>query len=123
MTTVIEPTLFDAPHAEPVDEQTASLLALIDGDPIHAADRAVIVEAILRAAAENAGEVCPNRLRALLTDDRGNSRVFPNVIGSVIFSLRKRGVLVEIGWRTTTDSKSGNSGKPARVHRLVKRPT
>lgn len=122
MTTVTEPTLFDEPHAEPVDADTASLLALIDGDPLHAWDRALVIQAIAATAKANAGEVCPNRLRALLTDGEGKSIPNPNVIGAVIAGLRHKGVLVEIGWRATTDSRSGNTGKPARVHRLNRRP-
>ena len=112
MTLVTEPTLFDAPHAEPVDEQTASLLALIDGDPLHAEDRRTVVEAILATAADDGGRVDPNRLRNWLYED-----------GVSVASLRHKGVLEEIGWTTTTGSVSGNNGRPARIYRLVKRPT
>lgn len=110
-------TLFDLPSA-PVDERTRSLLALVDGDPIHQDDRERVVEAILTVAHANAGTVDPNRLRDELYLPDGSCRVYPNVIGAVVCGLRKRGVLVEIGWTPTTGSSSGNNGRPARVHRL-----
>lgn len=105
------------PHAAPVDERTASLLALVDGDPVHAIDRAVIVGAIVQTARDHGGLVDPNQLRVLLTNEHG-SVVYPAVIGAVIASLRHRGVLREAGWVVTTGSRSGNSGKPSRRYAL-----
>ena len=116
MTTVIEPTLFDAPHAEPVDQQTASLLALIDGDPLHATDRARVLAAILETAAEHDGRVMPNELRALLHNEQG-STVYPPVIGATVNALKRAGRLVfEHEWQVTEGSTTGNDGKPARVY-------
>lgn len=110
-------TLFDLPSA-PVDDRTASLLALVAGDPIHHDDRRRVIDAILDTARTDGGRVDPNRLRAALTDRHGQSLVYPPVIGAVVAALRHRGVLTEIGWTATTGSNSGNNGRPARVHRL-----
>lgn len=101
----------------PVDARTASLLALVSGDVRHADDRRRIIEAIQQTAAEHDGWVDPNRMRALLTNEHG-STVYPAVIGAVVHALRQRGVLVDAGWTVTTGSRSGNTGRPARLHRL-----
>lgn len=120
MTTVVTPSLFDLPSA-PVDKQTASLLALIASDRIHADDARTVVEAIERTASEHAGTVDPNRLRLLLHNAHG-CIVHPPVIGSVIAQLKHAGVLEPIGWVVTEGSRSGNDGRPARSYRLTKRP-
>jgi uncharacterized alpha-E superfamily protein len=111
-------TVSRTPVAGPVDARTASLLALIDGDPIHADDRRKVVEAIQQVAADFGGIVSPNHLRVLLTDRRGNSTVYPNVIGAVVRTLAARGVLTFDGWVVTTGSRSGNTGRPARRYRF-----
>jgi len=103
----------------PVDDRTASLLALVSGDPIHAEDRRRVVEAIEQVAADFNNEIDPNVLRSWLTDEHGNSTVYPNVIGAVIQALAKRGVLTPDGWVVTTGSRSGNSGRPARRWRYT----
>jgi len=117
-----KPLHLDAPEPAPagaaVDQTTASLLALIDGDPIHAADRARVINAIIATADADADRVDPNRLRRRLTDEHGQSTVYPAVIGSTFSALAARGVLVSIGWTTTAGSKSHNNGRPARVRRL-----
>lgn len=102
--------------AKPVDAKTASLLALIAGDPIHATDRATVCDAIIATAGANHGLVDPNRLRALLTDTDGQSRVYPAVIGAVVCALRHKGVLAFAGYVDTTGSRSGNTGKLARSY-------
>ena len=103
----------------PVDADTASLLDLIDGDPIHERDRATVVAAILEDANTHCGELDPNRLRVLLTDERGDYRVYPAVVGATVFSLRSRGVLIPEGWTLSLDKRSGNSGKPIRTYRVI----
>ena len=117
MTTVTEPTLFDAIPSAPVDDATASLLALVGGDRIHADDARTVVEAIRRTAAENAGTVDPNRLRRLLHNEHG-CIVHPPVIGATVAALRHRGVLEPTGWVVTEGSTSGNNGRPAPTYRL-----
>lgn len=120
MTAVIEPTLFDTPHAEPVDAQTAALLDLIGGDPIHATDRATIAEGIRECVRMNDGVLDPNMLRAWLRDDEtGECIVYPACIGATVAALRHAGRLVEDGWVVTTGSSSGNNGRPARAYRWV----
>ena len=115
------PTLFDAIPSAPVDADTASLLALIRADRIHADDCATVVAAIQRTAAENAGTVDPNRLRVLLHNEHG-CIVHPPVIGATVSALRHRGVLEPTGWVVTEGSRSGNDGRPARTYRL-RRPS
>lgn len=101
------------PHAAPVDADTASLLALVEGDPVHERDRAVILAAIIQTARDHSGIVDPNALRALL-----GTVEHPAVIGAVIASLRHRGVLREAGWVITKGSRSRNGGKPQRRYAL-----
>ena len=102
-----------APISRPVDARTASLLALIHGDPVHAADRARVVDAIVETAGANYGLVDPNVLRLRLQDADGDSLVYPAVVGAVVAALRHRGVLKPAGWVVTTGSQSGNNGRPA----------
>lgn len=112
-------TLTGIPSA-PVDDRTASLLALLEGDPIHSDDRRRVVEAIQQAARDDMFDrVDPNAVRALLTDEHGNSTVYPACIGAVVQSLARRGVLRADGWVVTTGSRSGNNGRPARRYRLT----
>lgn len=118
MTAVIEPTLFDEPHAEPVDAQTASLLELVAGDRIHEADRRRVVEAIAQTARDHAGLVDPNHVRALLWRD-GQCLVCPAVIGATVAALRHKGVLEPAGWVVTEGSTTGNNGRPQRAYRWV----
>ena len=117
MTTTTEPTLFDAIPSAPVDDATASLLALISADRIHADDARTVVEAIRRTAAEHAGTVDPNALRALLWNEHG-CIVHPPVIGATVSALRHKGVLEPTGWVVTEGSTTGNNGRPARTYRL-----
>lgn len=115
------PTLFDAIPSAPVDDDTASLLALIGTDRIHADDCATVVDAIIRTARMNAGTVDPNRLRALLHNAHG-CIVHPPTIGATVSALRHRGVLEPLGWVVTEGSTSGNNGRPARTYRLRRSP-
>ena len=98
--------------SSPVDSLTADTLALIAGDPIHSRDRELIVRAVHAEAAENAGEIDPNRLRARLTGEHG-LMVTPCMVGPTIQALCKAGVIRKAGYVITTGSTSGNSGRPA----------
>jgi hypothetical protein len=102
----------------PVDSATASLLDLIASDRLHEDDAATVVAAIRATAAEHAGVVNPNRVRALLRNEHG-CIVHPNVIGATYNALSRAGVLVHDGWVITEGSTSGNDGKPAKRYRLV----
>lgn len=116
MTAVIEPTLFDEPTAAPVDEDTASLLELVAGDPLHERDRAIVLAAILETASEHDGRVLPNELRALLHNEHG-STVHPPVIGATVNALKRAGRLVfRDEWQVTEGSTTGNNGRPQRVY-------
>ena len=106
--------------ASGVDAETADLLALMAGDPVHARDREVIVAAIVAEAHSHLGRVNPNSLRdRLINPKTGALTVTPVVIGAVIRSLAVKGALQTAGWTECTHVKSGNGGKPQRVWRLV----
>lgn len=96
-----------------IDADTAAICDLINGDPLHAADRAAIVSAVLAAAAADGGRVDPNRVRKLIPDS-----VYPRIIGSTYQGLVKQGVLAFTGWTISEDSAGNNVGKPARVYHL-----
>ena len=115
-----EQALFDVPRAT-VDERTASLLALIAGDPLHQRDREVIVAAIVAEAEEHEGRVNPNRVRERLRLPGSREfAVYPRVIGAVYLSLKAHGYLEQDRdrWVTSTDAPGGNAGKPTPVYRL-----
>ena len=101
----------------PVDQDTADTLQLLNIDPSHRTDRQIILDAIETVAARSGGDVDPNELRAEVT-----GLVQPNVIGATISGLARSGHLEVIGWTTTTNSTTGNGGKPARVYRLIDLP-
>ncbi len=107
------------PHRR-LDAERAAILDLIAGDPIHATDRAAVIDAILYAANHNAGRVDPNLVRARLSDPWGVLTVYPRVVGTVYRVLAAKGVIVPDGWVASSDRKGGNYGKPARLYRLVR---
>ena len=98
----------------PVDAETADTLRLLNIDPSHRTDRQIILDAIETVAARNGGDVDPNELRAEVT-----GLVQPNVIGATIRALTRAGRLVVTGWTVTTNSTSGNTGRPCRCYRLA----
>lgn len=94
------------------------MLDMIASDRIHATDRAK-VEAAIRADAEShGGRIDPNRVREALTNQWGLV-VYPRVIGATYSALRQAGVIVPEDWTTSTDTRGGNAGKPARTYRWV----
>lgn len=101
----------------PVDATTASLLDLIDADPIHADDKATVTAAIEATAADADGLVDPNALRRRLYNEHG-CIVTPNVIGTTVRNLCQSGRLVFSHWVVTEGSTSGNNGRPAKAYRL-----
>lgn len=115
------PTLFSLPSA-PVSDETAALLDLIAGDPIHERDRRVIVEQIVTVARANGGRVNMNDVRAELVDGNNNMTVYPRVIGAVVSSLARHGLLVADGWTENKDRRGGNQGKPQRLWWLAGDP-
>lgn len=106
----------------PVADETAALLDLIAGDPLHEPDRRVIVAAIVHVARAHGGRVDMNAVRAELVDGNNNMVVYPRVIGAVVSALAQRGVLVADGWTVSEDRRGGNAGKPQRLYRLVGDP-
>jgi hypothetical protein len=118
MTTM--PTLFDS---APVDSTTASLLALIGADRIHARDCQTVIEGVLETCRMNDGLMDPNMLRAWLFDEEtGQCIVHPPTIGATIAALRHAGVLEPVGYVPTERSLSRNNGRPARTYVLRHAP-
>jgi hypothetical protein len=98
-------------YADGVDPNTAALLDLMDGDPIHARDREAIIDAI-RAAVRPDGTVSGNDWRGLIPQ-----WVYPRVIGATVHALARHGVLVATGdWVISDDTAGRNSGKPVRKY-------
>lgn len=109
----------DALPSQRTDDQTVSLLDVVGTDPLHADDRRRVIEAILECARRHGGTVNPNHVRELLTDERGDLRVFPKVVGPTYASLVAKRVLERDGWVVSDDVRGRNSGKPARRYRLI----
>lgn len=115
-----DPTLFDV-VTRPVTEETAAILALMAGDPIHAGDRERIVNAILYCANHSAGVVDPNMVRARLQTPTGDLTVYPRLMGAVYRQLATAGVLVPAGWLVNEDTHGRNAGRPMRRYRYIRR--
>lgn len=116
-----DPVLFDLGlPSRSVTDETAAILALMDGDPIHQSDRQRIVEAILYAANHSAGVVDPNLVRTRLVNGQGALTVYPRLMGAVYRQLTVRGVLVKAGWLVNEDSHGRNAGRPMPRYRLVR---
>lgn len=95
-----------------------AICALIAGDPIHAADRRRIIEAIELDGRAHGGEVHPSRVRAALSDDHGLV-VYPRVLAAMYRVLYQRGFLRWSHWEMCDDFKGRNAGKMSRVYRLT----
>ncbi len=102
----------------PVDADTAATLQLVDGDPLHQADRARVDEAIRTIAAADGGVIDPGKVRRLLTNEAGLS-VYPRVLSARYFALRRAGVIEPAGWTVSDDRAGRNAGRPARLWRWV----
>lgn len=109
MTTQLD--LLDTAYATGADPQTAAILELIAGDPLHDRDREAIVDAI-RASVRPDGTVSGNDWRGLIP-----TWVYSRVIGATVHALATRGVLEHVGWVVSDDTGGRNSGKPSKVYR------
>ena len=89
----------------------ADVCELVYGDPMHAAERQAVIDAIATVARRD-GDTDPNRVRPLIP-----SWVGPRVISATWGALRN--LLKPIGWTTNTDAKGRNVGKPQRVYVVV----
>lgn len=98
-------------YADGVDPDTAALLDLMDGDPIHARDREAVIDAI-RAAVRPDGTVCSNDWRGLIP-----AWVYSRVIGATVHALINRRILQPTGeWAISDDVRGRNSGRPTRIY-------
>jgi len=103
----------------PADPATVAILTLVQGDPIHARDRAMLTAAIVADARANGGQVSSNRVRESLRDADGDLTVYPRMIGAHYMALKNRGILRTTDtWETSTDRHGNNSGKPCWVYTL-----
>ncbi len=94
------------------DPEKDAILALISGDPLHARDRAAIVDAI-RSSVDHRGITSSNHWRPLIP-----TWVYPRVVGATVNALTKAGVLVRTGeWLTSNDIHGRNSGRPVWTYR------
>lgn len=113
MTTVTQLDLLDLlDQPAPPDHEKAAVLALIAGDPLHARDRAAIIDAIA-ASVRPDSTIDANAWRPLIP-----TWVHPRVIGATVNALMKVGVLIPTGqWVISDDRKGRNSGRPMRSYR------
>lgn len=95
-----------------INEREA-VCALVDGDPVHARDRAAVIGAVREAARLNGDRISRNDIAPLIP-----AWVFPNVVGAVISALRSKRVLTwaEKRWATSDDINGGNAGKLCRIY-------
>ena len=96
------------------------LLALLDGDPIHADDRTRIQAAIIADGKAHGGRVDANRVRRALTNNGGHLDVYPRTIGPTYSGMVRRGLLKTLGYIDTNGDEAGrNKGKPAMAYELT----
>lgn len=94
------------------------LLTMLDEDRIHADDSATVKAAVLTDGRANGGNVDPNRVRKMLTNQHGLI-VFHKTIGPAYHALRTAGLIVPNGWVVSDDKAGRNAGKPARAYVLT----
>jgi hypothetical protein len=103
-----------------MDDQTGSLLDLLDADLRREDDRWRIDRAIERVAMRDHGRVSNNAVRAELTNAHGLT-VQPQAIGARVNALVRSGLLEWRGeWEQNT-GPNGNAGKPQKVRWYVGR--
>ena len=97
-----------------VDTATGSLLDLIADSDDHAHHRHEIERVIMAVALEHDGAINPNVVRSRLP-----SWVQPQLVGPTYRALCLAREIEPAGWTTSDDNRGRNSGKPARIYRLV----
>lgn len=109
---------FDGLPAGPVDDDTATVVDIVEREERGHDDRARIDEAVRRVAMRDGGRVSTNAVRKQLTNEHGLT-VQPQRIGPHLRALTLAGVLELDGWEVSTDTVGRNAGKPLRVRRWV----
>lgn len=102
----------------PVLDDLEPTTQLVLADVIHDADRALVVATIKADADTHDGEINPNRVREALTRG-GELVVSPRVLSAVYYALRCEQQIKHAGWVESTDLRSRNRHKPARLWRWV----
>lgn len=97
-----------------VDAATGSLLDLIVEDHGHESQRAEIERVIWAVAFEYDGLIDPNIVRTRIP-----AWVQPQLVGPTYRALSLAREIEPHGWTESTDTRGRNSGKPARMYRIV----
>lgn len=100
-----------------LDPTTRAILDLLNGDPIHDADRERILVAIRAEGLASGGRVDPNRVRERLTVN-GSLVVNPRVLSGFYSRLASRGYLAPDG--KVVNGSRGNSNKESNAWRLTR---
>lgn len=101
-----------------VRDTTTPVRQLVLMDAIRDADRELVEQTIKADADAHGGEINPNRVRDALTRG-GQLVVSPRVLSAVYFALRRGRQIAHAGWTESTDLRSRNRHKPARLWRWI----
>lgn len=104
----------EGPRWAPVDDETADLLSIIaDSDPT-VDEWPFFLSVLEKVAAEHDGFIDQNVTRPLF-----HGSIRPARVGAFFNRAARRGLIRPDGHTTTTNSASGNGGKPARSYRYL----
>ena len=105
-----------APRWSAVDDDTADLLSILslDGSPIGLDEWPFFLSVLEKVASENGGLIDQNHTRPLL-----HGEVRPARIGAFFRRACREGRIRPEGYTETTNSESGNTGRPARSYRWL----
>ncbi len=106
------------PDSGGLDPTTRHILDLLNGDPLHDADRERILAAVHAEGVASGGLVDPNRVRIRLSDDRGNLVVNPRVLSGFYHRLAHIGYLTPAG--RVRNTSRGNGNKETTTWRLAR---
>ena len=102
------------------DAEQASLLDLIDSDPIHSSDADRIKAAILADGRAHDGRIDQNRVRRALTNNGGGLDVYPRCVGPAYNALCRKQLIKPLGYVDVNGDHAGrNAGKPAMAYELT----
>lgn len=114
--------LFDDPVVM-LDPDVQRVLDSLWSNPVNADERALIVRGIYEVARAHHGVVDTNALRAWLhSPERECWLTKPQLVGSVINRLCRKGLLMRAGRVVSTDRRGGNAGREVPLYRLVGDP-
>lgn len=98
----------------------ASLLDLLDADPIHRNDSDRVKAAIIADGMAHNGRVDQNRVRKALSNNGGHLDVYPRCVGPAYNALCRKHLIRPLGYIDTNRDHAGrNNGKPAMAYELT----